>query len=330
MRLILAFLVVLWTVPARAELDVAALEAKLASIATETRGGRLGVGLLDLTSGQSVFLAGDERFPMQSVFKAPLAMAVLRQVDRRTTTLDQLVTITRRDLSVPWSPIAKEFQGERRSLSVRELIRQAVAFSDNTAADVLMRLIGGPPVVQAALAESGIEGMRVDRYERELQPDVVGAVPFGPGEPIVEAEWRRTVEALPAELKRAAVDAYVHVDPRDTATPRASVEFLARLDRGQLLSPASTGVLLRAMAEAPTGAQRLRAGLPADAKFAHKTGTGPTVEGVNSATNDIGIVTFPNGTKVAVAVYLAGSTAPMAEREAIHARIAAALAEAVR
>jgi beta-lactamase class A len=102
------------------------------------------------------------------------------------------------------------------------------------------------------------------------------------------------------------------------------------LDRGALLSADMTAVLIRAMAESPTGAQRLKAGLPAGARLAHKTGTGPDVLGLNAATNDIGIVTLPGGAKFAIAVFLAGSALPEAQREAVHARIMAILAEAAR
>jgi len=330
MRFLAAAILFLIAVPARAEFDASLVERKVGEVAADVGGGRLGVGILDLKSGQDWYLAGDERFPMQSVFKAPLGVAVLRQVDRKKLGLDQTVTITRRDVAMGWSPIAKDMAGDRKSVAVRELVRGAVSLSDNTAADVLMRLIGGPAAVTAALMESDIAGLRVDRYERELQPELAGLPPYAPGVTIDPAEWKNAVAAVPEERKAAALQTYLSTDERDTATPKAAVAFLAKLDRGALLSADMTAVMIRAMAESPTGAQRLKAGLPAGARLAHKTGTGPDVLGLNAATNDIGIVTLPGGATFAIAVFLAGSALPEAQREAVHARVMAILAEAAR
>lgn len=75
------------------------------------------------------------------------------------------------------------------------------------------------------------------------------------------------------------------------------------------------------MTDVSTGQKRLKAGLPPGAKLAHKTGTSGMILGINAATNDIGIVTLPDGRKYAVAIFLAGSAMPEDEREAVHASL---------
>src|SRR3712207_1218398 len=155
-------------------LDRVRLETRVRALAAEAGRGTLGIGLRELGTGADWFLNGDRPFPMQSVYKLPIALAVLRAVDQGTLTLDRPVTIRREDLSVPFSPINREFAGESRTYSVRRLLEAIVGLSDNTAADVLMRLVGGPPAVTKLLEEAGIQGMRVDRLEREMQPQALG------------------------------------------------------------------------------------------------------------------------------------------------------------
>lgn len=316
-------------VPAFAELDTARLEAAVKPLA-EKAAGRLGVGVADLGTGETWFLAKGERFPLQSVFKAPLGVAVLRQVDRGRLALEQPVTVKRSDLAMYWSPLADGFgEAEQKTLTLKELVRLAVSQSDNSAADVLMRLIRGPQTIDAMFTEAGIAGIRVDRMERELQPDVVGAPAVPVGETIDRKGWKTVVAAVPADVKKAAFAAYLTEDPRDTSTPEAAVAFLTALDRGELASPASTSTVIRLMTDTPTGATRLKAGLPSGSYLAHKTGSGPDLDGINSASNDIGIATLPGGHKAAIAVFLSGSTLPEAERDAIIADVARAVAAAV-
>ena len=79
------------------------------------------------------------------------------------------------------------------------------------------------------------------------------------------------------------------------------------------------------MTESPTGPRRLKGLLPKDATVAHKTGTSGTRNGINAATNDVGIITLPNGRHVAIAVFVAESPADEAAREEVIAKIAKAV-----
>jgi beta-lactamase class A len=308
-------------------LDMEGLNRAVAAIAAKLEPAVLGVGLTNLDSAETFTFNGDRPFPLQSVFKAPLAAAVLAEVDAGRVTLDERVTLEAMDLSPPWSPVADAWPA-RRDYTLGELITAAVARSDNTAADVLMARIGGPGAVTAWLASKKIDAVHIDRYERELQTELVGLTPFRPawkGEAAFQAA-RRTV---PAAQQRQALAAYL-ADPRDTATPSSLLAFLEQLNARALISRASTRRLLQIMASATTGAGRIKAGLPDGARVAHKTGTGPTVQGIVSAINDAGIVVLPDKRRYAIATFLAGATLPLPECEATLAETTRALVRGVR
>ena len=108
------------------------------------------------------------------------------------------------------------------------------------------------------------------------------------------------------------------------ATPKAAVELLAALQTPHGLSGKSQAFLLKLTTESIPGAKRLKGQLPAGTLVAHKTGTGGMRDGITSATNDIGIITLPNGTHLAVAVFVSDSSADETTRESVIARIAKA------
>ncbi|HET7252025.1 MAG TPA: class A beta-lactamase [Gemmatimonadales bacterium] len=304
-----------------ASLDRVRLAADIGRIAAAARPGVLGVGVAVLGTNERWLLERDRPLPMQSVFKAPLGAAVLDAVDRGRLRLDSTVVLRASDLSVPYSPVAAAYPSRTR-WTLEELLTRAVETSDNTAADVLMRLIGGPAALTSWLRTRGIEGIEVDRYERVQQPEILGLGRFQPSW-VNQDSLDRAKLAVPEPARRAAMMAYLR-GRRDTITPRGAVAFLAALQAGRLVSKPSTTRLLHMMTEAVTGPHRLRAGLPNGATLAHKTGTGPTVLGVCTATNDIGIATLPDGRRVAIAVLLSGSTADEAARDATLAAVARA------
>lgn len=288
-------------------------------VSVEASQGRVGVGVLDLKSGESWYRLGQRAFPMQSVFKFPLAIAVLKLVDSGKLSLDQKVTITPADFAPAWSPLRDKFQGESAEYTVRELIGLSMSISDNTAADVLLKLVGGPGQVTS---EIGIRDIRVDRSERELQPESVGLGTFK-REYADPAAFQAAIKALPSEIKKQAVEKYLD-DPRDTSTPEAMVELLRLFYQGKLLSPDSTAFLMKIMRDTFTGKDRLRAGLPAGWALAHKTGTGYEILGIATAANDVGIAIGPDGEAVVIAVFVAGSSDDEATRDKLMADFTAA------
>jgi beta-lactamase class A len=303
-------------------------QERLKNLDVSAAQGKVGIGVLDLNSGQSWFLNGKQRFPMQSVYKLPSAIAVLKQVDEGKISLKQLVTIMRQDFAPGWSPIIKEFKGDRVQIPLRNVLESSVGISDNTAADALVRLLGGPQQVNAILGKLQIRNIRVDRLEQQMQPESVGLKNFQP-ELADEQKYKEAVEKIPDRDKKAALQKYLS-DPRDTATPEAMVDLLAKLNSNQLLSENSTALLLKIMTDSPTGQKRLKAGLPENWSIAHKTGTGADVLGINTATNDVGIATSPDGKRVAIAVFIAGSKAPLEEREKVMSNIASRVVQAMQ
>ena len=303
----------------------AKLKRQLDNLNTSAAQAHVGIGVLDLNTGESWFRNGEQRFPMQSVFKLPLGIVVLKLVDEGKLSLSQSVTISTQEFAPGYSPIMKE-KGGSAQFTVRYLLERSIGMSDNTAADALSRLVGGPQKVTALLHQMDIRGIRVDRLEQQLQPDCVGLT-FRP-ELANEQKYKEAMEKIPDRVKQAALARYL-TDPRDTATPAGMVALLAKL-RSHQLYESSTALLLKIMTNSQTGKQRLKAGLPLGWSIAHKTGTGPEVLGIGTATNDVGIVTSPAGRQVAIAVFIAGSKAPVAEREKVMSSLASAVVKAIQ
>ena len=278
----LAILVLMALVPAQA-----GLSGRFAEISADS-GGRVGVFAKIIESGDSAGLNETERFPMQSVYKLPISMAVLDQVDRKALTLNQKVSLTAKDM-VPGlhSPMRDRHPQGGIDVSVRELIRAAIVDSDGTASDILLRLAGGGPRVTAYLRGLGIRDIDVVTTERAMSLDHT-------------AQYR------------------------NSATPHAAVELLKALYAGRGVSPAAQELLLKDLIESTPGALRIKGLLPPGTVVAHKTGTDGTQAGKTAATNDIGLVTLPDGRHLAIAVFVKDSTANAATREGTIAKTARA------
>ncbi|WP_374351820.1 class A beta-lactamase [Chitinimonas sp.] len=296
-------------------LDTAKLQADLDQLA-QTADGRLGVCVQ--SQDQRVCSHGDTPLPMQSVFKLAVAVAVMQAVDEGKLALKQPVTLSRRDLSVWWQPITEEFKQGRYQGTVADLLDYMLTQSDNAATDALLRMIGGPGTVQAMLSRAGIAGMNISRDERHLQTDLLGL--RWQAEFTQAKVFEKAVAAIPDSARQAALDAHL-ADSRDKSTPAAMSQLLRLIADGKLLSPASNSYLLDLLAQCATGADRLKAGLPQGWKLGHKTGTSGDFKGYSLATNDVGIVTAPDGSTLAVAVLLSGSRKSPAERAALIAEV---------
>lgn len=251
--------------------------------------GRVGVTATVLETGESVTLNGNQRFPMQSVYKFPIGMAVLAQVDQGKLELNQRVRVETSDFvsDLQHSPIRDE-NPQGVELSLAELLKYMVSESDGTACDVLLRLVGGPEAVTQYLRDLGVNGIVVANTEKEIGQD-------------------KTVQY------------------RNYATPDAAVVLLRALHQGRGLSESSQALLLRLMTETPTGLKRIKGLLPDGTVVAHKTGTSRTADGVTAATNDVGLVTLPNGRHLAIAVFVSDSMANDATREEVIAKVARAV-----
>ena len=212
--------------PATGEADFAAVERELK--------GELGVAAIDTATGRSIGYRQDQRFPMCSTFKVVLAAAVLARAAGEPGLLDRRLSLPK-SVFVEWSPITgKHVDGE---LSVAQLCAATLQYSDNTAANVLLREVGGPAGLTRHARALGDEHFRLDRWETELNTATPG-------------------------------------DERDTTTPLAMARTLQKLLLLDGLPPAGRNTLRDWMLGNTTGAARIRAGVPAGWQVADKTGTG--------------------------------------------------------
>src|SRR5437660_1493476 len=150
----------------------AGLQQEIERIASRAHG-RVGAAVMVVEGCQSVSLHGHDRFPLQSVYKLPIAMAALRDVDHGRLTLDRRILVTRHDLIAAsgYSPIRDRYPGGNVELSVLELLRFAISESDGTASDVLLRIVGGPPTVNGYLRGLGIHDLVIATTEAQMQQD---------------------------------------------------------------------------------------------------------------------------------------------------------------
>ncbi len=275
--------------------------------------GRTGVAIMRIDGGE--WLTGKrqgELFPQQSVSKTWVALTILDLVDRGKVRLDQKVRITRDDLAVFHQPVRdRVIANGGVEMSVLALLEQAIISSDNTANDSLLRTAGGPQAIKEFLTRKKLGAIRFGPGERLLQSGIAGM------------DWRQDYSlgrnfytarnAVPLAQRKAALDRYL-ADPVDGASPEAIVRALARLAKGELLSPASTQLILGIMSRTSSGPNRLKAGVPPTWRFMHKTGTGQILPPVSTGYNDIGIMTAPDGTRYAVAVMMGSTTSSIPQR----------------
>ena len=229
----------------------------------------VGVAVLNLETGDTLTLHGHGHFPMQSVFKFPLAIMVLHEVDKGTLALDQKIHLRKEDMLVnTWSPMAVKYPEGNVDITLSEILRYTVSQSDNSGCDVLFRLVGGPGKVNDFLHGFGIPQIAIAATEAEMH------------------------QAWPVQFT-------------NWCEPGAMAALLMQFDRGNILSPTSRDFLWKIMVETSTGPKRIKGLLPAGTVVAHKTGTGDyNTEGVLGAINDAGIMVLPDGSHVAVVVYI--------------------------
>jgi beta-lactamase class A len=240
-------------------------------------------------------------------------------VDREGWRLADAVLVKKEDLSLYVQPLAKLVTAPGYRTTVDDLLSRMVVDSDSAATDVLLKRLGGPPAVRAMLQRHQIEGIRVDRDERHLQTEIVG-LSWHP-EYVDASALRKAIEAVSEVRRQKAFDSYL-ADARDTATPDGMATLLTELQTDRLLSVSSTRHLLELMTRTTTFPDRLKAGLSPGWAIGHKTGSGGTWKGMTVATNDVGILTAPDGGVTAAAVFIKRSSRSETECGALIAAIA--------
>lgn len=241
---------------------------------------------MDLKTKETILLNEDHKFPMQSVFKFPLGMAVMNQVDKGKLTLGQKVHVTKQELDPnTWSPLQKKYPEGNVDLTIEELISYTVSQSDNNGCDILFKLLGGPKKVDEYIKSIGVKEMNIVATEAEMST----------GWDVQYTNWSR---------------------------PSGMLKLLDTFYQSQKLSKPSTDFLWKILNETTTGPNKMKGLLPKDAKVAHKTGqSGTNDKGIMAATNDVGIMTLPNGKQIAVVVYVSETPVDEKTRDGVIAQI---------
>jgi beta-lactamase class A len=230
--------------------------------------------------------------PMQSVFKLPLAITILHQVELGKLSMAQLVRFRPEDRILPHvhSDLQDKYPDGNVDVPLQELLRLSIATSDNIAADILLHVAGGPKVVDDYVESLGVSGFHLQNDEAVLHADV-------------SAQYRNWFE------------------------PAGAVQLLRRLSDNSPLSREHTEMLLGWMTP-PDRTQLLEADLPSGLRVAHRSGTSDVDNGLAHATNDIGLIPLPDGRRIAVAVFVTDATADRTVIVKVIAEIGRAVYEA--
>lgn len=255
----------------------------------DTLDGQLGVSILHIESGTMASFNGSKRFPMQSVYKFPIAMIMLRQVDAGQFALADTIHIDKSEY-IPangHSPIRDRYP-EGADLTIREILEYNVSQSDGTACDVLLRLLGGTEEVQAQVRALGV----------------------------------RDIAIATTEMVQVTYDT---VQYQNWSTPEAMNKLLQLFHSADYLSESSQVLLWDQMSISNRWFdRRIKGLLPVATPLAHKTGTAWTYNGLTRATNDAGILTLPDGNHLAISVFISDSFDSQQKREMTIAQAAKA------
>ncbi|HEX5168197.1 MAG TPA: class A beta-lactamase, subclass A2 [Cyclobacteriaceae bacterium] len=251
----------------------------------KTKKATVGVSILGLEDKTALSVNGTQHYPMQSVFKFHIALAILNEVDKGKLSLEKEILISKSDLAQNmYSPIRDAYP-DGIKLSIKEILRYTVSLSDNIGCDILLKQIGGPKVVNDYIHGLGVKDVSIQLNEAEMHQ-------------------------------------YWEAQFRNWSTPPAATGLLKIFASGKILSKSSHDFLWKVMTETPTGRNRITGKLPAGTTVTHKTGTSDTSEeGVMAAVNDIGIVTLPDGQHFAIAVFVSNSKESIEANEEIIADI---------
>ncbi len=245
----------------------------------------VGICIRHVETGETFLFNNSSKYPMQSVFKFPLALAVLDKVDKGELSLDKTINVTKNDL-LPntWSPMRDKYP-DGAELKLSEIISFTVSQSDNNGCDLLFRLAGGPSEVNKYIHSLGVNDINIQNNEKEMHADY--SLQF--------LNW---------------------------AKPSALADLLGMLHKGSVLSKSSNDFLLKVMTETTTGPKRIKGLLPEGTAVAHKTGSsGANEKGMTAACNDAGIVTLPGGSHYIVSAFVSMSENSEAYNDSIIANI---------
>lgn len=257
---------------------------------TKNKNAKVGVSILS-SRGDTLSLNGDSHFPMQSVFKFHIALAMLSEIDKGKFSLNQKIKLKKNQLLEGlWSPIREKYpQGAK--LSIAEIMEYTVSQSDNAGCDALLRLLGGASAVENYFIKNKFNNISIKINEEVMQNN-----------------W--------------------DLQFQNWTTPNAANQVLAAFfyNKQGLIKQKSHDFIWKIMRETVTGKNRLKGLLPAETVVAHKTGWSGVHKstGISAAVNDIGVIFLPNGDHFFISVFVTDSKEDTPTNERIIAEIAKA------
>lgn len=248
--------------------------------------GKVGVSILNLKTNEKISINGNEKFPMQSVYKFPLAIAVFDQIDKGKLKLDQKMNLKKSDLlPETHSPLREKYPNGNSSITLKEILEKTVSESDNNGCDFQFRLLGGCKVVDNFVKTLGINNINIVGTEDEMHKDTV-------------------------------------MQYKNYATPEAMTVLLDQFYNQKTLSKSSTDALWKMLTETISAPNRIKAGLPKGIIYGHKSGwSGGDDRGFTNAINDAGIFILPNGDAVAITIFISNTPEKSVKSDELAAKI---------
>src|SRR5215213_211057 len=253
--------------------------------------GKVSLSVVHIESGKTISINGNSQLPLYSVFKLPLAIAVLKDVEENRLRLDQKIHVTPAEI-VPGAPANTALWLKPVDFTIEQLLEFSISRSDNTSSDKLVQLVGGPLKVTERMRSLGFQNLDIH---------------------ISSGEFVKTRQ-----------------NP-NTGSADDLAKLVVQLHEGKILQPPQMNLLIGFMQRATTGLQRLRGDLPRGTLVADKTGSGEpdAITKVAKVTNDVGLITLPSGRgHLAIAVLVNGSKLPDAAQEKLIAELARAAYDA--
>ncbi len=279
----------------------------------------MGIAAIHIEKNKAIGHNSNQRFFMASTIKLPIALAFLNRVDEKKESLDRVIKL---DLTnaVPGSgSLYYACEKKKTRMSLHQILKYMMANSDNSASDTILHIANGPEYVTQRMYELGFKNISINRSILEMFMDTNHVDHALLKEPRTVSSWKKIFNSVPLKEKMQAWQRF-EKDRRDTTTPDEMAKLLMKLQQNQVLSEASTNVLLKIMEQCRTGRSRIRGMLPANVKVAHKTGTWaigeqnylsyPGSKQLFRFASDVGIITLPNNKgHVAIAVYVKSKAA---------------------
>jgi beta-lactamase class A len=276
-------------------------------------GGIVGISAIHAETGKRIIQNDQVPFPMASCIKVPIAIELLAKVDSGIYSLDQLIKIEENDLHPGSGLITERFNWPDSpkpgiALSIRSLLELMLLISDNSAADICLRIAGGPIAVNACMKRLNIEGLHLDRPTSFMIAEWYG-MKMDKNKPWSFALFDSLARNLTPGNEIPDSKKF-DSDLQDTSTPEAMSNLLLKLYKEPILKPESKALMLDIMKRCETGLSRLKGLLPPDTEVMHKTGS------IAMTANDVGIITLPgDGGHVVISVFIKSSEKAIPDRE---------------